>query len=78
LGLVPASTLPCRFYAEAMKQGTSESLLSLAGSSTEADSTSRLTQLMGNVDEKVRGGINNSFSAGMKEGRGRAGGRGLL
>lgn len=44
-----------RFYAEAMKQGTSESLLSLAGSTSEADTTSKLTQLLGNVDEKVRG-----------------------
>lgn len=64
LDLVPASTLPCRFYAEAMKQGTSESLLSLAGSSTEADSTSRLTQLMGNVDEKVRRGTSNGSLLG--------------
>lgn len=38
-----------------MKQGTGESLLSLAGSSSEGDSTNKLTTLLGNVDEKVRG-----------------------
>jgi hypothetical protein len=42
-----------RFYSEAMKQGTSESLLSLAGSSTESDSNGKLSQLLGTVDEKV-------------------------
>lgn len=36
-----------------MKQGTAESLLSLAGSSSDADSTVQLTALLGNIDEKV-------------------------
>lgn len=43
-----------KFYAEAMKQGTAESLLSLAGSSSDAEATVQLTALLGNIDEKVR------------------------
>jgi hypothetical protein len=37
-----------------MKQGTGESLLSLAGSSSDAEATVQLTALLGNIDEKVR------------------------
>jgi hypothetical protein len=36
-----------------MKQGTNESLLSLAGSSSDAEATVALTSLLGNIDEKV-------------------------
>eukprot|EP00883_Tetradesmus_obliquus_P002715 jgi/Sobl393_1/12921/SZX78204.1 len=44
-----------KFYAEAMKQGTAESLLSLAGSSSDAEATVQLTALLGNIDEKNDG-----------------------
>jgi hypothetical protein len=50
--LMPAG----RFYNEAMKLGTTESLLSLAGSSTEGGEQGNASTMMGNVDEKVGGG----------------------
>jgi hypothetical protein len=43
-----------KFYGEAMKQGTAESLLSLAGSSSDAEATVAMASLLGNIDEKVR------------------------
>lgn len=48
----PPHTHTLRFYNEAMKLGTTESLLSLAWSSAEGEQNS-LGSLMGNVDEKV-------------------------
>jgi hypothetical protein len=46
-----------KFYGEAMKQGTNESLLSLAGSSSDAEAAVQMTSLLGNIDEKVRTAI---------------------
>jgi hypothetical protein len=37
-----------------MKQSTHESLLSLAGSSSNAEAAVQMTSLLGNIDEKVR------------------------
>lgn len=45
-----------KFYSEALKQGTTESLMSLTTGSTDSsgmDAASRITAVMGPVDEKV-------------------------
>ncbi len=45
----------CKYYAESAKLGTEESLLNLAASSTDGDIQTKLTVMLGTVDEKVGG-----------------------